>query len=408
MQYFLVGGAVRDLLLGRPPREYDITLDAEALLLIQANPLARKVGKTHEIWLLNGLEHSLLRGADIQADLMARDFTINALALDPDGRIYFHPQALADLKAGLIRPCTAQSLEHDPVRSLRAARFCASLPGFSLTPECRGLMAASQLSGALAGIVAEQACNETMKALRAPQPGNYLRALCQGQVLLPWYGELDGADKIPGGPPQYHDSSVLEHIARVMDAVAATINKEEAVQEVGVEDDYPACSPASSSVRSPVRSIGLPVASPQTRPLAVWMAMCHDLGKTLTPKEEWPHHYGHEFRGVHLAKSLGERLSLPSKFIKAGEVAAKLHMKAGLYPDLKAATKVGLLTELHYYGLLEPFSLLVEADSGLELRERMRNDMRKMLAVKLAEKDMNLGAESGEKLRQLRCKALKK
>lgn len=401
---------MRDLLLGRLPCEYDLALDAEALSLIQANPRARKVGGTHAVWLLNGLEHSPLRGPDIHADLMARDFTINALALGPEGRIYFHPQALADLKAGQIRPCTPGSLEQDPARVLRAARFCAVLPGFAPVSECLGLMAASQLSGALGGIAPERAGSETMKALRAARPGNYLRVLCGGQALKPWYAELDGADKIPAGPPQYHDSSLLEHIAGVMDAVAAAVDPIEPIESGGPVETVETVGPLGPGGPGGLggQAECAQDARGRVRSLAVWMALCHDLGKTGTPKELWPRHHRHEFRGIDLARTLGQRLRLPNKFIKAGEIAAKLHMKAGLYPGLKAATKVGLLGELHYHGLLEPFSRLVEADSGLPVREQMREDLRKILAVKLEQKDRDLGAKSGEKLRQLRCGALKK
>ncbi|SHN63678.1 hypothetical protein [Desulfovibrio litoralis] len=383
MKYYLVGGAVRDLLLGKKPREYDYSLDQEAFEYIMLKENSRKVGKSYEICIENGIEYSRLRGNDIYVDLLERDLTINALALDGEGRIYAHPQALNDLKNKILAPCSELSFKQDPVRVYRAARFHATFPDFSLSKTACLLMAQERFCGSLEYIAAEQLCNETIKALNSKKPGNFLRGMLKGQVLTPWFKELEGADDIPAGPVKYHNSSVLEHTATVMDSISKDIENNMLLFKT-IEEKF------------------------EVKTLAVWMGLCHDLGKTTTDKELLPRHFGHELRGINLAIALGTRLKMPTKFIKAGEIAVKLHTKAALYSQLRSGTKVKLLTELHYHNLLRPFLYLLHADSGLDLSEEIQRDLHEILAVKLPDQYQNQGKKSGEMLQQLRILALNK
>lgn len=193
--------------------------------------------------------------------------------------------------------------------------------------------------------------------------------------------------------------------------------------------------------------------------LVAWMALCHDLGKVTTGADVLPHHYGHEDRGAPLARALGARLAMPVRFIEAGDMAARLHMRLARYAELRPGTRVDLLLAMHLRGLLHAMRLLVLADgtgkgmdtgpdcalrqpddaagmatrgapaaasgtgdalapydppripdaclSRLEaLRRRTESELATLLAVKLPPEFRNLGAASGAHLRELRSMAL--
>lgn len=374
MNFYAAGGAVRDLILGRALRDVDYVFDGADGLFIQRNPSARKIkGMEPPLYLLDGQEFCPLgaEAGDLTANIMARDFTVNALLLDERGVIRAHPLTFADLQAGLIRPVSDKALLRSPVRALRAARFCATLPGFAPHDDCLRLMRELP-KDALAGIAAEQAGRESLKACLGAKPGNYLRCLEKGGCLAACFAEFARAAHIPAGPPPWHDSSLLEHTARVMDECARA--------------DAP----------------------PQERQTAVWMALCHDIGKNSTPKELLPRHHGHDRRGEALALALGLRLRLPKAMVRAGAMAARLHMKAARYMDLRPGTKVDLLISLERADLCAPFFRLVAADSGRDdLPPLMRRDLKRILALRLPRNKQDLGPASGAFLRQLRCAALK-
>ena len=117
---YLVGGAVRDRLLGRTPREYDFAFDADEATFLQRNPEARKVGKSVSVFLLRGQEFMPLEGP-LEEDMRRRDLTINALAEDRDGNLLGHPDALSDLREGILRPASPTSFRDEPVRVFRLA-----------------------------------------------------------------------------------------------------------------------------------------------------------------------------------------------------------------------------------------------------------------------------------------------
>lgn len=365
MRILLVGGAVRNILLGLPVRDRDyLVLEATVEDFLQVHPQAKAVGKTFPVFILDRQEYSFPRADNLEGDLLLRDFTVNALALDTEGRLFCHPQALEDLRARVLRPASAASLPEDPLRVLRAARFAAELPGFSVHPDLLDAMRAVALSGGLAAPFAERAGQEVQKACAAQRPGQFLRLLDQAGCLAPWLSELEGASMIPAGPPKYHDSSVLEHTARVMDRLAGDA-------------------------------------------LSVWMGLCHDLGKVLTPTAELPRHIGHDFRGEALALALGTRLRLPARLIEAGAEAARWHMLAGNYTELRPATRVDLLMRLKGRGVLREMFRLVQADKGRDHSALVQADLAAVLAVALPPEARDQGAKSGQILRGLRAKALR-
>ncbi len=359
---YLVGGAVRDRLLGRTPREYDFAFEGDAPTFLQRNPKARKVGKSVSVILLRGQEFMPLAGT-LEADMRRRDLTINALAEDRQGRLYGHPDAVSDIREGLLRPASPTSFRDEPVRVFRLARMACELPAFTVHPEAVAQMRAVAEADLLEAVPAERIARECLKALASPKPSRWLSTLAEGNCLSPWFRELERAAEIPAGPAPYHFGSVLAHLMDVMDATAGD-------------------------------------------PLCVWMALCHDLGKIDTDPALLPHHYGHERRGIAPAERLGRRLALPSRYVAAGMLASQLHMKAGMYETLRAGTRCDLVMQVHAAGLDEPFWKLAESDSGKALRPLVEADRDVLLGVSLPSDWRNRGKESGQRLRALRCQAL--
>ncbi len=368
MKRYLVGGAVRDILLGRPVVDQDyLIIDATPEAFLKKYRRARQVGKTFPVFMLGRAQYAWPRGNGINDDLLARDLTINAMAMGDSrhiaGRLHFHPLAISDLRDRILRPCGETAMFDDPLRVYRAARFAASLPDFSPHPELIAQMRAVAACGALADIFAERVAQEVRKALDAAKPSRFFELLAETGCLLPWMPELERSRHVPAGPPLHHDGSVFAHMCGMVDALAG-------------------------------------------KSLAGWMAVCHDLGKLATPESEWPRHHGHDAAGAEVAEELGRRLKLPNRVREAGVAAARLHMKAARYPELRAGTRVDMLAWLHKNELLEPLFEMVRADTGDDLFPPVRRDLKLMLSVHLPGGQRMRGPISGDKLRSLRCQKL--
>lgn len=193
--------------------------------------------------------------------------------------------------------------------------------------------------------------------LAGGRPGDRLcHALAGGQFPLPCF--LCEAPYIPAGPRPWHNGSLLDHMARCMNAVAGN-------------------------------------------PLAVWMALTHDAGKLTTPKVLWPHHYGHELRGVLLAAVWAKSLDLSQEYLTCGCLAARLHMKAGRYALLRPGTRYGLLLEVENGTCADSFWKVVDADTRSAVSLRAREDWRRI-------RDFSGAGLSGERLRQQQIRLLAK
>jgi tRNA nucleotidyltransferase (CCA-adding enzyme) len=364
MRFYLVGGAVRDLLLGRDltDRDYLVT-DCTREEFLRAFPEAQEVGQAFPVFWLYRTEFSFPRAHSLTEELRSRDLTVNAQLLDDDGNLLCHPQGLEDLRNRILRPASNHSFRDDPLRVFRAARFFAQLPNFTPHDELNNAMTRISDTGLLSSLPADRVGSEVRKALNAPSPGNFLRLLNETNCLCPWFGELEKAAEMAAGPPAHHDSDVLEHTCRIMDSLAGN-------------------------------------------ELQVWMGLCHDLGKTLTPKNKLPRHHGHDHAGIRLAEELAIRLRLPNNLKVAGMKAAKWHMVAARYDELRPGTRVDLLMDTHLSGILAPLFRLVRADHSLDFEGRAAADLTSILQVRLNPEDRNRGRESGQMLRRLRAEAL--
>lgn len=363
MKFYLVGGAVRDMLLGISPKEYDFVFSGTVNQFISCNPTARKAGNDFGICILHGIEYAPIRGATIEEDLTFRDLTINAFALDEEARLYTLPQTLHDLQNKILRHASENTFLQDPLRVFRVARFAAELPDFSVHSETVDMMRHVAAEGLLDNLTPERVGAELIKALQSPVPGRFIEVLNGAACLNPWFTELSKMSLIPAGPIQYHSEDCLAHTVN-------TVNR----------------------CRSDVT--------------AGYMALCHDLGKQETSEKVLPRHIGHEKRGESLAECLGRRLKLSTHLIRAGAVAARQHMKGAQYPTLRAGTKVDLIYSLHKQQIFEAFFMMVEADSGNNYLLQAQADLEILLSVSLPPDQQNLGEESGRKLRELRCMAL--
>lgn len=170
-----------------------------------------------------------------------------------------------------------------------------------------------------------------------------LSSLRPGDALAHWDGPypsfFEYARDVPAGPLPWHSGSVFEHMVGCMDAVSGD-------------------------------------------PLAVWLAFVHDAGKLTTPKNLWPHHYGHELRGETLALLWARQLGLDDFYAEAGGLAAGWHMRAGRYPILRPGKKLNLLNRFAPVGMGRSFWKMVDADSKTDLSKHIMKDWRTISEAK--------------------------
>lgn len=323
MKIYLVGGAVRDQLLGYPviERDWVVVGSTPAQLL---NLGYRQVGSDFPVFLHpdSGEEYALARterksglgyyGFDcnfdpkvtLEEDLLRRDLTINAMAMDENNQLIDPYNGLADLKAKKLRHVSAAFVE-DPVRVLRVARFLARYAhlGFHLADETRLLMYKMVKNGELDHLVPERVWQEWQRSLLEKNPEVFITALRSCGALAVIFPEIEQLFGVPN-PPQYHaeiDSGV--HTLMVLQA---------AVQMS---------------------------ADPKVR----FAALVHDLGKGVTPMALWPKHHEHEQRGIALIERLCERLRIPVDYKELAVLVSCYHLTIHRLHELKPATIVSLL-----------------------------------------------------------------
>ncbi len=364
IDWLIVGGAVRDLLLGKPIHDLDISFAGEQSDFLQLFPFARNTGTYPEVLRAEGVEFTALAG-DREEDIRRRDFTVNAALVDAQGRLFCHPRFLGDLCAGVLRLSSPYVLEEDPLRVFRAARFVAAFPEFKLDGETVEQLRdfCQKHRERLAALPRERVWQELLKGLSTAEPSRFFRVLMETDGMDPWFSELVPAVKIPAGPLPWHDNSLFEHTLEVMDRCAGS-------------------------------------------PLAVWMGLCHDLGKTETDTSLLPHHYGHEKRGVKLSRILGKKLGVPRYYLRAGMLGAELHMKGGNYNSLRTGTRRDMLVQLWNTVYWHAFWMLVRADCGKDWEPMARGEGAVISQVKLPVEWQNKGYLSGQHLRLLQCQAM--
>ena len=400
MRVYLVGGAVRDRLLGLPVRERDwvvVGAQPEELQRQGFVPVGREFPvflhpETHEEYALARLERKVAPGyrgfttqfspdVTLEEDLKRRDLTINAMAESPSGEIIDPYGGRRDLEAHVLRH-VSESFVEDPVRILRVARFAARYAdlGFRVAEETRELMQSMTTSGEVNALVPERVWQETERALGEPRPDVFFETLRACAALAVIFPEIDALYGVPQ-PSRWHPE--IDTGVHVMLAVRCAAK------------------------------LGAPTA-------VRFAALTHDLGKARTPRERWPSHHGHEEAGVPLVEALSNRLKVPNGHRELGVLTARHHAAVHRAAELRPATILKLLETTDAFRRPERFAELLlacEADArgrrGLEERpypqaaylQRARDAA---AAVTLTEDERRglQGPALGEKLREKRLDVL--
>lgn len=346
MEIYLVGGAVRDKLLGLEVKDRDwVVVGATPEEMIAQG--YRQVGKnfpvflhpqTHEEYALarteckiapgyTGFEFNHEKIVTLEEDLRRRDLTINAIAEDKNGHLVDPFAGQKDLRAKKLSHVSSAFVE-DPVRILRIARFAARFNGlgFSVSEQTRCLMQKMVDNGEVDALVKERVWAELDRALGEHSPQIFFTVLRECGALKRLFPEVDRLFGVPQTEKYHPEIDTGIHVMMVLQQ-AAKLTEDKRVR---------------------------------------FSALTHDLGKGTTPKELWPKHIGHELRGVGLVNKLCDRFAIPNDFRELALLVAEYHTKVFRADELRAETFVKMFNTLDAFRRPERFELFlisVEADS---------------------------------------------
>ena len=306
MKKYIVGGAVRDSLLGKNPKDVDyLVVGSSEEEFVKAHPDFTKVGSDFPVFLdHDGNEWALARrerkvghgytgfvseveGVTLEEDLMRRDFTIGSMAIDLDGFELVDPfGGQIDLKNKVLRHTSAAFVE-DPVRVLRLARFMSRFgPDWKVADETKALCFKMAKDGVLSELQPDRVWKEFVRAMDEDYPWLFFETLRDVNALnkvFPNIWRLQGALE----NLQWHpEGNAFEHTMLVMKATKRLGGKA----------------------------------------IDMYAALMHDIGKTLTPLTEMPKHYGHDVKGVALVSEMNKYMSVPSDYTKVAEFVCRYHM----------------------------------------------------------------------------------
>jgi tRNA nucleotidyltransferase (CCA-adding enzyme) len=341
MQVYLVGGAVRDELLGREVKEKDyVVVGGSAAELTRLG--YKPVGRDFPVFLhpQTNEEHALARrerktgpgyrgfvtefspDITLEEDLARRDLTINAIAKLPDGSLVDPYGGQADLAARVLRH-VSPAFSEDPVRILRIARFAARFAylGFTVHESTRELMRSMVAAGEASALVPERVWQETERALGESRPEVFFEVLRDCGALAVIFPEVDQLFGVPQ-PPQWHP-------------------------EVDTGLHVMLCLKRSAELG----------ASVTTR----FAVLTHDLGKGTTPPEKWPSHVMHESRSLPLVDALCSRLKVPTAFRELAHMTAKQHTNVHRALQLRTDTLLRFLEDCDAFRRPERFSEMLLA-----------------------------------------------
>lgn len=346
MKTYLVGGAVRDALLGIPVKDRDwVVVGARDQQLLDLG--YKRVGKDFPVFLhpesneeyaLARTERKTGRGykgfafdssaeVTLEEDLLRRDLTINAIAQSDDGRLIDPYGGQADIENKVLRH-VSPAFSEDPLRVLRVARFAARFAhlGFTVAEETLELMQGIVTAGEMEHLIPERVWREIETALSEKSPAVFFQVLRDCHALKTVLPEVDNLFGVPQ-PEKYHpeiDTGI--HTLMCMEQ-AARLSKD---------------------------------------PVVRFATLVHDLGKAVTDKEKWPSHHGHEMLGLALVEKVSTRLKIPNEYAAIGKLVCEHHTKLHRLPELRPATVLKLLEALDAFRRperMDKFLLACEADS---------------------------------------------
>lgn len=346
MKTYLVGGAVRDRLLGRTVTENDwVVVGSSPAQMIASGftPVGQDFPvflhpQTKEEYALARTERKTGKGyggfsfycgdeVTLEDDLIRRDLTINAMAEDDNGKIIDPYNGQRDLADKLLRHVSPAFAE-DPVRILRIARFAARYHalGFRVADETIALMQTMVANGEVDHLVAERVWKETERALGEPHPEIFIEVLRACDALARLFPEIDALFGVP---------QTAVHHPEIDTGVHTLMSLQQAVK----------LSP-STCVR--------------------FATLLHDLGKAMTPADEWPRHIAHEDRSLPLVKKLCERIAAPKDYKELALMVAQWHTHCHRALELKPVTILKVLQSNDAFRRperFEQFLLCCEADA---------------------------------------------
>ncbi|WKV83678.1 multifunctional CCA addition/repair protein [Pseudomonas sp. B24_DOA] len=401
MQVYKVGGAVRDRLLGLPVTDVDrvvVGSTTEEMLAQGFRPVGADFPvflhpKTGEEYALARTERKSGRGyggftfyaspeVTLEEDLIRRDLTINAMAEDDQLNLTDPYHGQRDLEARILRHVSPAFAE-DPLRVLRVARFAARYAGlgFTVADETMDLMRQLSESGELQALTAERSWKEISRALMEDHPQVFIQVLRDCGALKVLMPEVDALFGVPQPETHHPEIDTGLHTLSVLEQSAL-----------------------------------------HKQPLTVrWACLLHDLGKGLTPEDEWPRHIAHEHTGLKLIKAVNERFKVPKDCQELALLVGQYHTHGHRALELKASTLLELLQSFDIYRRpqrFEEFIVACEMDArgrkGLEQRSYPQADYlrgaaqaaRAVAVQPLLEQGFK-GPELGEALKRERLKALK-
>ncbi|WP_320824063.1 multifunctional CCA addition/repair protein [Reinekea sp.] len=353
MQIYLVGGAVRDKLLGVATQDRDWVVVGSHPDQLKAMGY-QQVGADFPVFLhpVSKEEYALARterktGSGYQGftvdfdssvtlaeDLARRDLTINAMAEDEQGQLIDPFNGQADLNKRILRH-VSPAFREDPLRVLRIARFAARFHhlGFSIAEDTQHLLTAMAESGELTDLVTERVWTEMARALTETTPSEFFKVLKRVNALKTIFPELDRLFGVPQTMRWHPEVDTGIHSLKALDWARSN------------SDD-----------------------------LEVLLAtLCHDLGKGLTAQDVLPSHRGHEQLGANLLPGIAKRMKWPTNPAQLAESVARYHTLCHTLPELRPATILGLLKNLNAFrqpARVEQFALACAADfygrSGFE------------------------------------------
>jgi tRNA nucleotidyltransferase (CCA-adding enzyme) len=339
MEIYVVGGAVRDELLGLPVKDRDwVVVGATPQEMLKQGYL--QVGQdfpvflhpqTHEEYALarterktapgyTGFAFHAAPGVTLEEDLMRRDLSINAMARDAAGTLIDPYGGRADLAARVLRHVSPAFAE-DPVRILRVARFAARFADFSVAAETMALMRGMVAAGEVDALVAERVWQELARGLMEARPSRMFEVLRECGALVRLLPELDALWGVPQRADYHPEVDTGVHVMLVIDMAARL-------------------------------SAPLP---------ARFAALTHDLGKGLTPPDILPRHHGHEAKSVVLLEAVCERLRVPTECRDVARLAARYHGDMHRVAELRAETRVTVLERCDALRRPDRFELILLA-----------------------------------------------
>jgi tRNA nucleotidyltransferase (CCA-adding enzyme) len=343
MKTYIVGGAVRDRLLGLPVVDRDYVVvgaTPDEMLALGYQPVGKDFPvflhpQTHEEYALARTERKSGHGykgfkvyaapdVTLEDDLRRRDLTINAIAEAAGGALVDPYGGQRDLAAKTFRH-VSEAFAEDPVRILRVARFAARFTDFAVAPETHALMRQLVDNGEVDALVPERVWQEIARGLMEAQPSRMFQVLRDCGALARLLPEIDCLFGVPQ-PPQHHPE--VDTGAHVMLVV-----------------DWAARQGFSLAVR--------------------FAALTHDLGKGVTLPEHWPQHHGHEAKSAELARALSERVGVPADCRDLAVAVARDHGTVQRALELRPGTVVELLERVDAFrrpGRFEEFLQACECD----------------------------------------------